>query len=146
MSTHAALQVSSDSASTGGQLVATDGRTLPLRSAALRGDACAGLARVTLVQEFFNPYPEPLTVTYSLPMPAEGAVSGFAFEIGERRIVGEVDTRNKARQRFEQAIVQGHTAAILEQDRSTLFTQEVGNIPPGETVRCEILVDQKLQW
>jgi len=132
--------------SSGGRLVTVDGRSLPLTGATLSADAKAGVVRVTLEQTFRNPYDEPLRVTYKLPLPADGAVSGFAFRIGEQRIIGEVDTKKQARRRFEDAILDGRTAAILDQERSSLFTQEVGNVPPRTEVVCEVQIDQKLAW
>jgi Ca-activated chloride channel family protein len=101
---------------------------------------------VVLEQRFRNPHPEPLHVTYLLPLPVDGAVSGFAFRIGERRVVGEVDRRAVARERFEEAILEGKTAALLEQDRASLFTQELGNIPAGAEVVAELTIDQRLRW
>ena len=46
----------------------------------------------------------------------------------------KLDKKRAARERFEQAIAEGKTAAILEQERSSLFTQELGNVPPGAEV------------
>ena len=132
--------------SSGGRLVSVDGKVLPLKAVTLNADAKAGLARVLLTQTFSNPYAEPLKVTYQLALPADGAVSGFAFTVGSTRIVGEVDKKAAARERFERALIEGHTASLLEQERTSLFTQEVGNIPPGAEVRCEVEVDQKLAW
>jgi Ca-activated chloride channel homolog len=132
--------------STGGGLVTADARTLPLAGASLAVDAGGGLARVVLEQRFRNPHAEPLEVTYSLPLPADAAVSGFAFRIGVERIVGEIDKRANAKERFERAIVEGRGAALVEQDRSSLFTQRIGNVPPGEEVVAEITIDQKLAW
>lgn len=141
------MSASSDSnPSCGGTLVSIDGRVLPLRDARLAGRHRAGLGRVTLEQTFENPYAEPLRVTYQLPLPEEGSVSGFSFRVGQREIVGEVDRKNRARERFEQAIAQGRSAAHLEQERASLFTQEVGNIPPGTTVVVKIEIDQRLVW
>jgi Ca-activated chloride channel family protein len=119
---------------------------LPLERASLRVDARAGLARVIFEQRFVNRASVPLRITYKLPLPADAAVSGFAFTIGDKRSVGVVDTKNKARERFEQAIVEGRTAALLEQDRTSLFTQELGNVPPGEAVTVEVELDQPLSW
>jgi Ca-activated chloride channel family protein len=127
-------------------MVSTTGRALPLLGAVLRADAAGGVARVALEQRFRNVHAEPLAVTYSLPLPWDGAVSGFAFRIGQRRVVGEIDRRPAARERYEQALVDGRSAALLEQDRSSLFTQEIGNIPPGEEVVVEVTVDQRLRW
>lgn len=131
---------------TGARLVSVDGRALPLVDAALAVDARAGQARVVLRQRFANPHAEPLHVTYLLPLPADGAVSGFEFRLGDRRIVGEVDARAAARARFEAALVEGRSAALVEQDRSSVFTQEIGNVPPGAELTCEIAIDQPLVW
>ncbi len=137
---------SSSASAHGGTLVTLDGRALPLRRADLRIRACAGLARTVLEQRFVNPHAEPLRVNYQLPLPADGAVSGFRFRVDDLLVVGEVDRRRRARERFEQALVQGRSAAIVEQDRSSLFTQEVGNIPPGATVVVTLEIDQPLRW
>jgi len=130
----------------GGRLVAPDGRTLALRGVALRAEAGGGLARVVLEQRFRNAHPDPLQVTYLLPLPADGVVSAFAFQVGERRVVGEVDRRAAARERFEAALLEGRTAALVEQDRAALFTQEIGNIPAGAEVVAELVIDQRLSW
>ncbi|MFT3775331.1 MAG: VIT domain-containing protein [Minicystis sp.] len=136
----------SEPPSSGGRLVTSTGRALPLLGTVLSSDAEGGIARVTLEQRFRNPHAEPLAVTYSLPLPADGAVSGFAFTIGDRRVKGEIDRKKAARERYEQALVEGKSAALLEQDRSSLFTQEIGNIPPGVEVIVEVSIDQRLRW
>jgi len=130
----------------GGRLVSADGRTLPLVAARLSAEAGGGIARCTLNQVFANPHPDPLQVTYQLPLPHQGAVSGFSFRLGERRVVGEVDLIGRARQRFEAAVLSGRTAALLDQERGSLFAQELGNVPPGAQVEAEIVVDQRLDW
>lgn len=130
----------------GGRLVTTDGRELPLRATHLAAKARAGLARTVLRQTFRNPYDEPLAVRYQVPLPADGAVSGYAFRLGDETIVGRVDTKERARDRFEDAILEGKSAALLEQDRSSLFTQELGNVPPGAEVEAEVVVDHPLAW
>jgi len=130
----------------GGRLVAPDGRELPLRSTALRSEARAGFARTVVEQHFVNPHREPLSVSYKLPLPADGAVSGFAFDLAGERVVGKIETRRLAREQYEEALIEGRTAALLEEDRSSLFSQEVGNIPPGGDVRIEVVVDHPLKW
>src|SRR5260370_23271030 len=129
--------VVSEGNSAGGRLVSIDGRMLPLRSVALRGDVAGGLDRIVLEQRFQNPYPDPLRVTYQVPLPPEAAVSGYAFRIGERRVVGEVDRLAAPRERFEQALVDGQTAGLLAQDRSCLLTQGSRQLPPGGEGRAQ---------
>ncbi len=132
--------------SAGGRLVAADGRALPMAAAALSARAGRGLCRATLTQVFRNVHAEPLAVTYLFPLPHDGAVSGFAFTLDGRRTVGEVDRVASARERYEEAILEGRTAALVEQVRGSVFTQSLGNLPPGAEVRVELTVDQRLAW
>ncbi|MEZ6036507.1 MAG: VIT domain-containing protein [Planctomycetota bacterium] len=134
------------SAPTCGQLVTADGRTLPLQQTRLVVRAAGGMASVRLVQTFANPHREPLHVRYQLPLPADAAVGGFSFRLGDQVVQGVIDGRSRARERFEQAIASGRTAALLEQDRSSVFSQELGNLPPGAEVEATITLDQPLQW
>lgn len=141
-----AHSMSADSHATGATLVDTHGRALPLQATALEVDAGAGLAHVVLRQVFANVHAEPLHVTYRVPLPSDAAVCGYRFRVGDRDIVGTIDRRDRARERFEEALVAGHTAALLEQERSSLFTQELGNLPPGATLTVELRIDQRLAW
>ncbi|CAN5905000.1 hypothetical protein BH11MYX2_BH11MYX2_04160 [soil metagenome] len=133
-------------ASTGAELVTLDGRVLPLIATTLHADARGGIARFVLEQTFRNSYSERLHVTYRMPLPADGAVSGYAFVIGERTITGVVDKKQQARERFERAVSEGKTAALLEQERQDIFTQQIGNVPAGESIVARIAVDARLAW
>ena len=130
----------------GAELVTTDGRALPLLSSRLVAEAAGGIARLVLEQTFENRHEETLRVTYKMPLPADGAVSGYEFSIGLRTIKGHVEPKEKARENFEQAILEGRTAALLEQERADIFTQEIGNVPGGTSIVARITIDQRLTW
>jgi len=127
-------------AAPGAALVTVDGRTFPLGSARITARAEGGLALTTLTQDFRNPYDEPLEVLYTLPLPADGAVIGYAIHMGERVIRGEIEKREVAKLAYEKALFEGRAAGLLEQDRDDTFTQRLGSLPPGQPVRVEIEV------
>lgn len=129
----------------GGRLVSPD-NALPLLGTTLEAQARGGLCRLVLRQRFHNPHEQPLGVTYALPVPEDASVSGFSFRVGDRKIVGEIDRRASARERFENAILEGRTAALLDEERSTVFSQEIGNIPPGADLDVEVEIDLLLRW
>src|SRR6185295_14427987 len=85
-------------------LVSVNGRGYPLRSALLRGRAEGGLAQTTLVQEFSNPYDEPLEVLYTMPLPVDGAVLGYTIRMGDRVIRGEIALRHTAEKKYREAL------------------------------------------
>ena len=145
MNTMLATPTSHD-APQGGRLVSVDGVTLPLTGAWIRAIAQGGRARVELTQTFINTESTALDVVYKVPLPADGAVSGYRFLIGETLVEGEVHRKKEAREQYEQAILEGRTAGLLEQETSSFFTQNLGNIPPGETLKVILTVDQPLLW
>ncbi|RMG48295.1 MAG: VWA domain-containing protein, partial [Acidobacteria bacterium] len=127
-------------------LVAVDGRTFPLEGARLSARARGGLARSRLVQRYRNPYDEPLEVLYSMPLPADGAVLGYTIRLGDRVVTGEIEGAEAARERYEQALIEGRSTGLLEQVRDDTFVQHLGNLPPGADVSVEIDVLQPLAF
>ncbi|RMH31191.1 MAG: hypothetical protein D6692_00745 [Planctomycetota bacterium] len=109
--------------SVGGRLVDSDGHELPFKGCSLEVRASGGMAQVLLRQHFRNDSANTLRVSYTMPLPADGAVGGYAFTIGDRRVVGEIEGRRAARQRFEEAMLEGRAAGLVEQERSSIFTQ-----------------------
>ncbi len=133
-------------AGAGAELISTDGRALPLLATSVRATAAGGLAQVVIEQRFANPDAEAVHVHYRMPLPADGAVSGYQFELDGRTITGQVDRKAEARARFERAVAAGHTAALLEQQRADIFTQELGNVPGRTELVARIRVDVRLTW
>jgi hypothetical protein len=61
-------------------------------------------------------------------------------------IKGRVEAREEARAQYDAARLEGHTAGLVEQERSNVFTQCLGNIPPATDVNVELTIDQPLHW
>src|SRR5690606_16575435 len=62
----------------------------------------------------------------------------MAMTIGERRIVGEIRERERARQIYQAARAAGQQASLLSQQRPNLFRNRVANIPPGQDISVEL--------
>ena len=62
------------------------------------------------------------------------------MRLGDRVIRGEVRRREEARAEFEKAILEGRSAALLEQDRDDTFTQRLGSLPAGQSAEITIEV------
>lgn len=104
------------------------------------------LADTRLQQTFRNTSDDWREGTYVFPLPEQASVYAMQLRIGERVIVGEIKTREQAKQTYEKARNDGKQAAHVEQQRPNLFTTRVANIPPGETVTVELRYQQAVTY
>ncbi|CAN7390920.1 marine proteobacterial sortase target protein [Rhizobium sp. LjRoot258] len=105
-------------------------------------DVSGPIARVKVTQRFQNPSKGWVEGTYVFPLPENSAVDVLKMQIGERFIEGQIKPRQEAREIYEQAKAEGKKAALLEQQRPTIFTNQVANIGPGETIVVQIEYQQ----
>jgi Ca-activated chloride channel family protein len=107
-------------------------------------DVSGPIARVKVTQRFQNPSKGWVEGTYVFPLPENSAVDVLKMQIGDRFIEGQIKPRQEAREIYEQAKAEGKKAALLEQQRPNIFTNQVANIGPGETIVVQIEYQQSV--
>jgi Ca-activated chloride channel homolog len=127
-----------------GGLKSVDGKPIPLREVAVSGDVIGGTARIRVRQRYENVEKEKIEAIYVFPLPTEASISGLKMECDGRTIEGVVKEREEAFKAYDDATLDGHGAALLEQERANVFTATVGNLLPGETTIVEIEYVQRL--
>ena len=110
----------------------------PLKHTEVKAKISGPLARVTVTQEFENPFREKIEAVYTFPLPADSAVDDMTMLVGGRTIRGLIKPRDEARRIYEEARRTGRIAGMLDQERPNIFTQAVANILPGAQVKIEI--------
>lgn len=136
---------------TEGQLEAVrpDGQPLgmcPLKHTDVQVSISGFIARVTLTQQFENPYQETIEAVYRFPMSDRAAVDQMTMTIGDRVIKGVVKEREEARRIYERAKQAGQAASLLDQERPNIFTQSVANILPGARIDITISYVEYLDY
>ena len=126
-----------------GQML-TDGGHLVLEHTEVDALVQLGLAVVDVRQRFRNPFGEVIDATYVFPLPTEAAVREMRVTCGDRELVAEIAEKEAARRAFEEARAQGKRAALLEQQRANVFTQEIASLCPGETVYVSLQYVEQL--
>ena len=106
----------------------------PVTAIDINGDVDGDGVTWTVEATFENPLDTPAEAVFTLPLPVGGAVKGMTMKIGDREVAAEIKEREAARIEYEEAKEQGHSAAIVEQERAEIFTITVGNIHPGEAI------------
>jgi Ca-activated chloride channel family protein len=118
----------------------------PLKHTDVSAEISGFLSRVTVTQEFTNPSQDKVEAIYTFPLPQNAAVNDMTMNVAGRTIKGVIKKRDEAQKIYQQAVQAGHTAALLDQERPNIFTQSVGNIPPGGSVKVEISYIETLKY
>ncbi|MBX7218772.1 MAG: VIT and VWA domain-containing protein [Blastocatellia bacterium] len=133
-----------------GALLSTDGkgavRPCPLKHTDVKAEISGFLSRVTVTQEFVNPFAEKIEAVYTFPLPHNAAVDRMTMRIGERVVQGKIKRREEAQAIYEAAKNAGQAAALLDQERPNIFTQAVANILPNEAVSIQISYVETLKY
>lgn len=111
---------------------------LPLRNLTVAAQIDALIAQVTVTQTFVNVLDVALEATYIFPLPDRAAVTQFQMKVNGRIIEAVLEERAQARREYDQAMQQGHRAAIAEEERPGVFTMRVGNLMPGEVATIQL--------
>lgn len=105
-------------------------------------DIQGDLATVTVTQTFVNPTVTPLNAKYLFPLHKDAAVFAMTMEVGDEVVQAKIREREEARQTFEQGKREGKAAALLEQHRPNMFTQEIANLMPGDPIKVTLKYTQ----
>jgi len=122
------------------------GDLCPLDRTSVTADVAGFGARVNVVQNFKNPSDEPIEAVYTFPLPNDAAVDQMQMVIGDRVVEGQIKRREDARLVYEAAKAAGQSAALLDQERPNIFTQQVANIMPHAKVQIRISYVQILKY
>jgi Ca-activated chloride channel homolog len=118
----------------------------PLKHTTVKAEVSGFISRVTVTQDFENPFPEKIEAVYTFPLPQEAAVDDLTMLIGDRKIKGKILRREEAQAAYAAAKELGKVAALLDQHRPNIFTQAVANIMPGQQIRIVISYVETLQY
>lgn len=131
---------------TEGTLKTSDGKVLPLEHTSVAAKIFGPIATVELNQRFRNNTGRPIEAVYFFPLPHEASVFRMSFKIGERVVQAVVKEKEEAKRIYEAARSEGRAATLLEQDKPSLFTLSVANVPPGEVILVTLAYQEKVAF
>ncbi|MEO8433543.1 MAG: VIT and VWA domain-containing protein [Pyrinomonadaceae bacterium] len=143
------VAAASDSETQGALQVVAGGKAegfCPLKHTSVKAEISGFLSRVTVTQEFANPFNEKIEAVYTFPLPQNSAVDDMTMVVGDRTVRGRILRREQAEAAYEAAKTNGQVASLLNQERANIFTQSVANILPGEQVKVTISYVETLKY
>jgi Ca-activated chloride channel family protein len=127
--------------------LAAGSEPVPLQGVSVDVDLTDFAARVTLTQRYRNVEDRAIEAVYTFPLDELAAVCGFEAIVGGVHYAGEIQMRDDAFRRYDDALQRGQGAFLLDEERPDVFVASVGNIPPGGealikiTYATELVVD-----
>lgn len=110
----------------------------PLKETSVTANINGVIAETYVTQVYGNEGENPINATYVFPASSTVTVHGMTMEIGNQKVIAQIKEKEEAKQEFEQAKSEGKSASLMEQQRPNVFTMDVANIMPGDTVRIEL--------
>ncbi|MEP6913683.1 MAG: VIT domain-containing protein, partial [bacterium] len=105
-------------------------RALPIKSIKIDTKILSQVATTHIEQVFRNDTNAVLEGTYFFPIPDEAAITEFAIWDGDRRLVGEVRSREEARRIYDEIVRRQRDPGLLEYAGKNLFQANIFPIPP----------------
>ena len=118
---------------------------LPVKSIKLDTKINAQVATTHVEQIFRNDSDATLEGTYFFPIPETASVSEFAIWDGDRRLVGEVRSREEARRIYDEIVRKQRDPGLLEYAGKDLFQASIFPIPPRSDKKLELTYTQVLR-
>ena len=111
---------------------------IPLEGVSVEADLTDLSARVVVTQRYRNAEDRAVEAVYTFPLDEQAAVCGFEAVVGGVHYTGEVMPRERAFKAYDDALIEGHGAYMLDEERPDVFVASVGNIPPNGEVLLRI--------
>src|SRR3984893_12161312 len=120
-------------------------RVLPIKSIKIDTTLDAQIATTHVEQIFRNDTNAMLEGTYFFPIPESASIAEFAIWDGDRRLVGEVRSREEARRIYDEIVRRQRDPGLLEYAGKDLFQASIFPIPPHSDKKIELTYTQVLR-
>ena len=111
---------------------------LPLVMTRVDAKIVGVMADVELTQVYGNRGEQPIEAVYQFPVTRNAAVYALSLRVGDRVVRAELESREQARQTYDQAREQGQTASLLEQSDADVLQLSIANILPGDQIEVSL--------
>jgi Ca-activated chloride channel family protein len=110
----------------------------PLKQTDVQVNISGVIADVSVRQTYANDGIRPISARYIFPASTRAAVHGMKMTIGHQVITAKIKEREAAQKQFDQAKSEGKSASLLKQQRPNVFSIDVANIMPGDSLDIEL--------
>jgi Ca-activated chloride channel family protein len=120
-------------------------RALPVKSININTKIAGQVATTHVEQIFRNDTDAVLEGTYMFPIPEAASIVEFAIWDGDRKLVGEVRSREEARRIYDEIVRRQRDPGLLEYAGKDLFQASIYPIPAHSDKKLELTYTQVLK-
>lgn len=105
------------------------------------------IATIDITQVFLNELETPVEATYQIPIDQDKnvVVAGLLFQIGEKMVESKIQEKNKAKEKYDDAISAGNAAVYGEDSEDEKFLKmTIGGIQSMQEVTVKLQIIKKL--
>ncbi|MES2038285.1 MAG: VIT and VWA domain-containing protein [Pseudomonadota bacterium] len=125
----------------------SEGQEMALVKVSATGFIKGLLLEMQLVQSFINPSDkEHAEVVYTFPLPMDAVLLDIEVELNGKKLSGAVVPRKKAEIDYEEAISEGNSAFMLQENGDGSYNLSLGNLAPGEACTLTMHYAQSLRF
>ena len=122
-----------------------DIRELALKKVKITGNVIGKFGTFEIEQTYKNNTKEILEVGYTFPMVETATVIGFEVNVGDKILKGKCMEKQAARREYENNIIKGNSAYMMEQETNNIFKIFIGKINKNEEVKIKIKFIDKFE-
>ena len=124
---------------------AADAAGVGIKSHAVNVVINNGFSATAVDQIFVNGTGNDMEAIYTFPLPRSASMSEVSLWIDGQEVIGEVVEKERARQIYEEQVVQGRETALAEKNDFKTFDVHVGLVRANAETRVRILYYQPLE-
>lgn len=109
-----------------------------LKSTDVNVNINGSIAEVTVKQQYKNNGDSIVSGKYTFPVPPRALLHGMQMKTGEEVFTAMVKEQKTAQKEYARFKEDGKNALLVKQDRPNLFSVNLSNVMPGETVDVEL--------
>ena len=112
--------------------------SFPLRKTDVTVNINGSIAETYVTQEYTNEGANPINAKYVFPCSSKAVVHGMTMTVGNQMVRAQIQKKEEAKETFESAKKELKSASLLTQQTPNVFTMDVANIMPGDTISIEL--------
>lgn len=104
------------------------------------------MAKTAIEQKYTNPFDTNIEAVYTFPLVSSAVLLNVEIKINNRILKGQIVEASEADERYDQAMIEGDRAIMVEKDSAGVYTVKVGNILPNDDITVIFEYTELLSW